>query len=183
MRRRRFLADCQFARKSDKSEMLDRFSDLQDYERKQAGRKQIPSMIIIDSKTIQNADTAKKKGYDGGKKTVIKLHIAVDVLGNLYAATVTTANVGDREGAVKMFSEMPFYLPGLQLVLTDGAILVMTLHFTYGIYSVQMLKSQNDLSCINLLLCQDEGLLKELLHGLINAVDSGKTARDYFPPL
>ena len=43
-------------------------SDLQDYERKQVGRKQIPSMIIIDSKTIQNADTAREKGYDGGKK-------------------------------------------------------------------------------------------------------------------
>ena len=43
-------------------------SDLQDYECKQVGRKQIPSMIIIDSKTIQNADTAREKGYDGGKK-------------------------------------------------------------------------------------------------------------------
>ena len=61
-----------------------------------------------------------KKVTTVAKKTGIKLHIAVDVLGNPYAATVTTANVDDREGAVKMFSEMPFYLPDLQLVLTDG---------------------------------------------------------------
>jgi len=28
----------------------------------------LPSMLILDSKTIQNADTAEEKGYDGGKK-------------------------------------------------------------------------------------------------------------------
>ena len=27
-----------------------------------------PTMLIVDSKTIQNADTAGEKGYDGGKK-------------------------------------------------------------------------------------------------------------------
>jgi len=27
-----------------------------------------PSMIIVDSKTVQNADTAEEKGYDGAKK-------------------------------------------------------------------------------------------------------------------
>ena len=62
----------------------------------------------------------RKKVMMAVKKTEIKLHVAVDVLGNPYAAAVTTANIGDREGAVKMFSEIPFYLPGLQLVLADG---------------------------------------------------------------
>jgi hypothetical protein len=28
----------------------------------------VPTMLIVDSKTIQNADTAEEKGYDGGKK-------------------------------------------------------------------------------------------------------------------
>jgi transposase len=27
-----------------------------------------PTMLIVDSKTVQNADTAEEKGYDGGKK-------------------------------------------------------------------------------------------------------------------
>ena len=31
----------------------------------------VPTMLIIDSKTIQNADTAKEKGYDGGKKNPV----------------------------------------------------------------------------------------------------------------
>ena len=41
---------------------------LTDAERCKAGRNLSPSMIITDSKTIQNADTAEEKGYDGGKK-------------------------------------------------------------------------------------------------------------------
>jgi transposase len=41
---------------------------LVDIERYTAGRNPQPSMLIVDSKSIQNADTAQEKGYDGGKK-------------------------------------------------------------------------------------------------------------------
>jgi len=41
---------------------------LVDIERYESGRNPLPSMLIVDSKTIQNADTAEEKGYDGGKK-------------------------------------------------------------------------------------------------------------------
>jgi hypothetical protein len=41
---------------------------LVDIERYESGRNPLPSMLILDSKTIQNADTAEEKGYDGGKK-------------------------------------------------------------------------------------------------------------------
>lgn len=37
-------------------------------ESKENGREKKTTMIIIDSKTIQNADTAEVKGYDVGKK-------------------------------------------------------------------------------------------------------------------
>jgi transposase len=33
-----------------------------------AGRNPLPSMGIVDSKSVQNADTAREKGYDAGKK-------------------------------------------------------------------------------------------------------------------
>jgi len=46
-------------------------ANLEDSERAAAKRTPTPSMIIIDSKTIQNADTAKEKGYDGGKKNQV----------------------------------------------------------------------------------------------------------------
>jgi hypothetical protein len=44
---------------------------LVDIERYETGRNPLPSMLILDSKTIQNADTAEEKGYDGGKKKLV----------------------------------------------------------------------------------------------------------------
>ena len=41
---------------------------LVDIHRYEMGRNPLPSMLILDSKTIQNADCAEEKGYDGGKK-------------------------------------------------------------------------------------------------------------------
>ena len=41
---------------------------LVELERYESGRNPLPSMIIVDSKTVQNADCAEEKGYDGGKK-------------------------------------------------------------------------------------------------------------------
>ena len=37
-------------------------------EREKNGREKQTTMIIVDSKSIQNADTAEEKGYDAGKK-------------------------------------------------------------------------------------------------------------------
>jgi hypothetical protein len=39
-----------------------------DIARYESGRYPLPSMIIVDSKTTQNADCTEEKGYDGGKK-------------------------------------------------------------------------------------------------------------------
>ena len=51
-------------------------------ERKCQDREPFPTLVIIDSKSIKNADTAKLKGYDAAKKVSgIKLHMAVDILG------------------------------------------------------------------------------------------------------
>ena len=52
----------------------------------------------------------------------MKLHIGVDVLGLPYAALVTPANIGDREGAILMFSD-PRISPStkaVKTVLADG---------------------------------------------------------------
>ena len=37
-------------------------------EREKSGRMAQTTMLIVDSKSIQNADTAEEKGYDAGKK-------------------------------------------------------------------------------------------------------------------
>jgi transposase len=44
---------------------------LVEIERYETGRNPLPSMLIIDSKSIQNADTAEEKGYDAGKKLLV----------------------------------------------------------------------------------------------------------------
>jgi transposase len=36
--------------------------------RKQSGREKKTTMIIVDSKSVKNADSAEEKGYDAGKK-------------------------------------------------------------------------------------------------------------------
>ena len=93
-------------------------------EREVDNRKAQTTMLIIDSKSIQNADTAKVKGYDAGKKKAgIKLHIGVDVLGLPHTIMLTAANVTDRDGAVKMISyycEATENLDLLKKVLADG---------------------------------------------------------------
>jgi len=43
---------------------------LEDYHRVISQRDINPSMLIADSKTVQNADTAEESGYDGAKKKV-----------------------------------------------------------------------------------------------------------------
>jgi hypothetical protein len=44
---------------------------LVELERYESGRNPLPSMVIVDSKSVQNADTANEKGYDGGKKLLV----------------------------------------------------------------------------------------------------------------
>ncbi len=62
--------------------------------RQNNGRKEKTSFCIIDAQSVKNADTAKEKGYDAGKKiSGIKRHIAVDTQGLPHAIYVTTAEV------------------------------------------------------------------------------------------
>jgi transposase len=45
-------------------------------------RKKKASYMIVDSKSVKNADTAHEKGYDGGKRiSGVKIHAAVDTIG------------------------------------------------------------------------------------------------------
>lgn len=75
----------------------------------------------MDSQRVKNTDTAKNKGYDGGKKVSgIKRHIAVDTQGLPHAIYITTANVTDREGAITMASNSKENLSGVKVMLVDG---------------------------------------------------------------
>ena len=78
-------------------------------------------MIIIDSQSVKNTDSAKLKGYDAGKKiSGIKRHIAVDTQGLPHAILITTANVTDRKGALEALSKYKSNLSNVCKVLCDG---------------------------------------------------------------
>jgi transposase len=85
------------------------------------GRNEQTSLCIVDAQSVKNTDTAKHKGYDGGKKVCgIKRHIAVDTQGLPHAIAVTTANFTDRDGAVMMFEQAKSHLTKVSKVLVDG---------------------------------------------------------------
>ncbi len=72
--------------------------DLRSLLRLLAGRKASPTAGIIDSRTLHGSiENGDRGGYDANKKKKgSKLHMVVDVLGNLLAAHVTPANEQDR---------------------------------------------------------------------------------------
>jgi len=79
------------------------------------------TFLIVDAQSVKNTDTAKEKGYDGGKKiSGIKRHIAVDTQGLPHAIVITTANITDRAGALLAFEKDKENLLSVKKVLADG---------------------------------------------------------------
>ena len=75
----------------------------------------------MDSQSVKNTDSAGSKGYDAGKKVPgIKRHVAVDSQGLPHAIHVTTADVGDRAGALAMFAQRRADLNRVKNVMADG---------------------------------------------------------------
>jgi len=70
---------------------------------------------------VKNTESAGQKGYDAGKKVSgIKRHLAVDTQGLPHAIAVTTANIGDRKGALEAMDRCRGNLQEVQGVLVDG---------------------------------------------------------------
>ena len=90
-------------------------------ERQSNGREDKTTFCIVDAQSVKNTDTAAHKGYDAGKKVSgIKRHIAVDSQGLPHAIGVTTAQVGDRRGAISLFEQNQQCLSQVKNVMADG---------------------------------------------------------------
>ena len=76
----------------------DMVHDLRALLRLAKGKKEQPSAVIFDGRTMQSTpESGERAGYDGYKrKKGSKIHIAVDTLGLLLAAHVTPANEQER---------------------------------------------------------------------------------------
>jgi len=78
-------------------------------------------MGIADAQSVKNTDTAREKGYDGGKKVSgIKRHIVVDTNGLPHGIAVTTANVSDQAGAILLCLRSKDNLSSVEKMLVDG---------------------------------------------------------------
>lgn len=90
-------------------------------ERERDGRTEKTTFGIVDAQSVKNTDTAHEKGYDAGKKVSgIKRHLTVDTNGLPHAIHVTTANVGDRQGALEIFAQHRESLSEVVKFLVDG---------------------------------------------------------------
>src|ERR1700759_2021905 len=82
--------------------------DLRMLLREFAGRKQQPTAMVMDSRTLQSTpESGARAGYDGAKRRKgSKVHAAVDTLGNLLALHVTAATEQDRAQVDRLAEEV-----------------------------------------------------------------------------
>ena len=83
-------------------------NDLRVLLRVAAGRKEQPSAVILDSRTLQSSpESGARAGYDGAKRRKgSKTHVAVDTLGHLLALVVTPASAQDREQVAELAQQV-----------------------------------------------------------------------------
>lgn len=89
--------------------------------RRDLGRHETTTFLIVDAQSVKNTDTAEQKGFDGGQLVSgIKRPIGVETNGLPHALDVTTADVTDRKGALQAFDRYKDNLPNVKNVLADG---------------------------------------------------------------
>lgn len=76
--------------------------------RESTGKKDQPSVSIIDAQSVKNTlVSSETKGFDAGKKIKgIKRHIIVDTLGLILAVVIQSGSVQDRDGAYSVIEKM-----------------------------------------------------------------------------
>ncbi|MER5540632.1 IS5 family transposase [Streptomyces mirabilis] len=91
--------------------------------REREGREAEPTAGIIDAQSVRAAATVPtaSRGYDGGKKVPgRKRNIVTDTLGLLLVVAVTAANIGDRDAAAGLLTQLRRLDRDITLVWADG---------------------------------------------------------------
>ena len=88
--------------------------------RRRAGKKEQPSLGLIDSQSVKGG-VHRGNGYDGGKKVNgRKRHLLVDTLGLLLMVVVTQANVSDQRGLKAILAAIAKGFGRLKVIKADG---------------------------------------------------------------
>lgn len=88
-----------------------------------AGRDAVPSVAIIDSRTLQSThESGHRAGFDGAKKRKgSKVHAAVDTLGHVITLLVTPADEQDRDQVYDLCHQIQEVTGDqVDVVLADG---------------------------------------------------------------
>src|SRR5437762_6363437 len=90
--------------------------------RKSQGRKEEPSVGIIDAQSVKSTlVSCEDKGFDAGKKIKgIKRHIIVDTLGLILAVVIQSASVQDRNGAFDVVQKLVENWKKVIKIFADG---------------------------------------------------------------
>lgn len=82
--------------------------DLRSLVREDALKEGVPTVALVDSRTLQSTpESGGRAGYDGGKRRKgSKIHAAVDTMGNVIALLVSSANEQDREQVYDLCREV-----------------------------------------------------------------------------
>ena len=90
-------------------------------DREISDRSDQPTGGVIDSQSVK-APGAHERGYDAGKKvTGRKRHIAVDTDGRLLMVNMTTADIADSTGAMKVLEAVQQRWPWMKHLFADNA--------------------------------------------------------------
>lgn len=88
--------------------------------RLQAGRDESPSLGLIDSQSVKTMSVTALKGFDGNKKIRGRKRFSItDVMGLLMGLQVTTANIGERAGALVVLAKLGNRFERLTTILAD----------------------------------------------------------------
>jgi len=90
--------------------------------RKDQGKNEAPSAMIVDSQSVRTVSHGAQRGYDAGKKVKgRKRHIAVDTLGLPWAIAVHSAGIQDRTGVKLLLLRLFTRLACTLTVFADAA--------------------------------------------------------------
>jgi len=88
--------------------------------RHQAKREASPSLGLLDSQSVKTMSVTDQKGFDGNKRlTGRKRFLVVDVLGLVLSLSITTANTGERAGALLVLAGLGGRFERLKTILAD----------------------------------------------------------------